>query len=179
MTYLKIIGFIMFCAGLSSCFQQPNYDPEPIIDFRHVEVKDTIDELGNIVKLNAIAFKIIDGDGNFGIDTLADYYTDSSLMVNFYCKMFYVKNGNIYEYELPGKGNFNGKIPYVPPIGLNDYYKATIIYDVKDPLNIQYPIRFEFYVIDNAFNESNVQVTPWIAPDFRGIMADTNNLIID
>ncbi|MEA3451603.1 MAG: hypothetical protein U9Q83_06825, partial [Bacteroidota bacterium] len=77
-----------------------------------------------------------------------------------------------YEIEL----SLNGAIPYTPPVGLNIYYKAMVIYDLE-LLKLPDSLKLKFYVIDRNLNESNEQETPWIAPDFLGTIADTITVI--
>ncbi len=165
---------------LNSCRPVNNYSTTPKIDLRYVIVKDSLQEdLGYLEKYYLVAFKIVDGDWNFGIDTTKDYYQNGTHTMNYFAKLYYNDNGNIYEYELPAGMNLNGMVPYVPPVGLNDYYKATIIREFSIPIQIDKPIRFEFYVEDHELNRSNTQITPWILPDYTGTLVDTNNLIID
>ncbi len=175
----KILLFVFVIALLSvGCEKEHNYAPTPKIDLKYVEVKDSIEpDLGVVEKYYLVTFKIVDGDGNFGIDTNHTSYKDSVLRINYFAKMYFNDNGNIYEFELPEEMNLDGMIPFVPPVGLNKYYRATIIREFSIPIQIDKPIRFEFFVIDNEKNESNKQITPWIMPDFTGILLDTNELI--
>ena len=175
-----ILSFALILMIFTQCYKQKNYPPEPRIDFRQVFVSDTTDQLGNSIYLYSVYFKILDGDGNFGLhedDTLDEFYGDSLYVNNFFANLYYLDNGQIIEF--PVELSFNSMIPYVAPVGLNDYYKAMIIYDFEIPFEIPYPIKFEFYVIDRALNESNIQATPWIESGFIGLLVDTNNLIID
>ncbi len=181
---MKKIKYVLLLIAVLSfftqCYKQKKYPPEPKIDFRQVFVYDTTDQLGNKIYLYSIYFKILDGDGNFGLtedDTLEDFYGDSLYRYNFFAQLYYLQNGQILEF--PVELSFNSAIPYVAPVGLNNYYKAMIIYDFEIPFEIPNPIKLEFYIIDRALNESNKQSTPWIEPGFTGILADTNNLIID
>ena len=176
--YILSIAFIIIV--FTQCYKQRNYPPEPKIDFRQVFVFDTTDQLGNKIYLYSVYFKILDGDGNFGLheeDTLDEFYEDTTYIYNFFAELFYLENGEIHEF--PVELSFNSSIPYVEPVGLNDYYKALIIYDFEIPFEIPNPIKLEFYIIDRALNKSNTQSTPWIEPGFIGVLADTNNLIID
>jgi hypothetical protein len=172
------ISFITIVLLFSQCYQQEEYSPIPKIDFRQIVVIDSIEpELGNLFYYYNIYFKIIDGDGNFGIDSLADYYTDSIITENFFAKMFKLENGQVIEDSL--ELELTGLIPFVPPVGLNEYYKAIVIFKLEVPSILPFPVKFDFYVLDNELNESNVQSTPWIPSGFTGVMVDSNNIIID
>ncbi len=174
----KIYIVIFLFSIITSCYEQQKYPPEPRIDFRMIVVEDTINpDLGNKEFIHSIYFKIIDGDNNFGVDTTEEYYDDSLYKENIFIDIYYQENGNIYPF--PISFDANGLVPAVPPVGLNDYFKALIIYDITITIPYTFPVRYEFYVIDRDFNKSNVQVTPWIYPDFTGVITDTNNLIID
>lgn len=162
---------------LSGCFVQPSYSPTPLIDFRQIIVSDTTDTLGNKLPFLSLFFKILDGDGNFGL-TENQYILDGydTIENNFYIKMYYYSDGEIIEFpsELL---LLDGRIPWTKPVGLNEYYKATVIYNLPLSFSFTDSIKFSFYVIDNELNESNVQSTMWIPPGFRGVLADTINLI--
>ena len=159
------------------CEKQPVYPNEPQIDYLQITIKDTVDILGNEIKLFSIFFNVLDGDGNFGIkteDTLIDYYGDSLYANNFFATLYYLDNGVQTEYDI--ELSLNGAIPYTPPVGLNIYYKAMVIYDLSLP-KLTDSLKLKFYIIDRNTNESNKQETQWIAPDFLGTMVDTVTVI--
>ena len=173
--FLSLITIILL---FSQCYKQKEYSPVPKIDFRQIVVTDSVEpQLGNLFYYYNIYFKIIDGDGNFGIDSTADYYKDSLIIENFFAKMYKLENGQVIEDSL--KLDLTGLIPFVPPVGLNNYYKALIIFKLEVPTILPYPVKFDFYVIDNKLNESNIQSTPWIPSGFTGVMVDSNNIIAD
>ncbi|MBN2892858.1 MAG: hypothetical protein JXL97_13405 [Bacteroidales bacterium] len=178
--YNYILLFIFAIMLFTNCYKQPVYPPEPKIDFRQIVVIDSVEpDLGNVVHYYNIYFKIVDGDGNFGVNTDSKDFVDSLAEENFFIDLYYLDNGNIFLYEFPEDINLNGIIPYVDPVGLNDYYKALVICNLEVPITLPYPVKFEFYVEDNDKNRSNTQSTPWIEPGFTGALVDTNNIIID
>ena len=162
----------------SWCNNTSTYPPEPQIDFQQISVKDSTDELGNTVRVFSIYFNILDGDGDFGItenDTLVNYYGDSTYANNFFVTLYYKDDdGNPQPY--PVALDLNGAVPYTPPVGVNQYYKALIIYDLPIP-KLPETLKLSFYVIDRSLNKSNVQETPWISPDFTGVITDTVQVI--
>jgi hypothetical protein len=175
--YLKIFiasfGIILITT-FSWCNKTPQYPSQPQIDFKQISVKDSVDQLGNKMKIFSIYFDVLDGDGDFGItenDTLASFYGDTTYQNNFFATLYYKdKNGNPQPY--PVALDLNGAIPYTPPVGVNNYYKATVIYDLLIP-KISKTLKISFYVIDRHLHRSNTQQTPWIEPDFRGTLVDT------
>jgi len=174
---IKLFFFIIIGISLSKCTKPPVYPPEPKIDFIQVTIKDTSDLLGNKVKNYSIYFKIFDGDGDFGIkeeDTLIQHYKDSLYANNFFATLYYLKNNVPTPYNV--QLALNGAIPYTPPVGLNVYFKALVVYDLpiqKLPDTLQ----LKFYIIDRKGNESNVQETQWINPDYYGTLVDTVTVI--
>jgi hypothetical protein len=178
----KILAFILFIIvtiSFSKCYNQEKYPVEPQIDIKQVIVTDSVDQMGNAMKSYTIFFKILDGDWDFGLtenDTLYQHYGDSTYLNNFFAKLYYLNNGNEQEYPMPL--DFTGAIPYVDPVGLNNYYKAMIIYNLQMP-RLGDTLKLKFYVIDRSLNKSNEQETPWIEPDFTGIKIDTVTIISD
>ena len=180
MTKATIIISSLFTILISSfftCKKQQLYPSTPKIDFQQVIVKDSTDLLNNKVKIFSIYFKIIDGDGDFVIkdqDSLVQYYGDSTYANNFFATLYYLDQGvsTPYKMVLP----LNGAIPYTPPVGLNKYFKALIIYNLSMP-NIPDTLKIKFYVIDRHLHKSNEQQTQWIPPDFTGTLIDTVNVL--
>ncbi|MBN2662611.1 MAG: hypothetical protein JXR68_03080 [Bacteroidales bacterium] len=176
---IKYLLFIFIIVALSSCLTQQNYPITPQIDFRQVIVTEVTDILGNRLLYMNLYFKILDGDGNFGFkdgDTL--YENGDTISNNFLITMFYIYNGNIYEFQSDTL-LLDGRIPWTNPVGLNEYYKATVIYDLPLSFSFTDSIKFSFYVIDNDLNRSNTQSTMWIPPNFRGVLVDSVNIIAD
>ncbi len=172
-TIIIILFFTTITGTFFTCKKQQIYPNKPKIDFQQIIVKDSVDLLNNKVRVFSIYFKIIDGDGDFGIkdkDSLVQFYKDSTYANNFFATLFYLKKGvpTLYNMVLP----LNGAIPYTPPVGLDKYFKALIIYNLSIP-DIPDTLKLKFYVIDRHLNKSNEQETPWIPPDFSGTMADT------
>ncbi len=171
-------------AVIFGCTKPPVYPPEPQIDLQYVLVADTTDtsELHNRIILYQLVFKVLDGDGDIGLkqsDTTAPY-TDS-LKNNLFISLLKSDNGTYDTVDMPIALNY--RIPYADPIGLNEYYKATVYIDMNFPKDIMEEsfdtIKFSFYILDRAFHKSNVQTTPPIPIDFRGKIIDTDTLIRD
>lgn len=169
-----ILSIIIFSSIINSCYKPITYSTIPLIDFKKIEITDSTDALGNKLPMIKLFFKILDGDGNFGFKEDSIIYDGKTIKHNFFCKMYELKDNIEIEYPIE---TLNGKTPWVAPIGLNPYYKATIIYHLPLYYKSTYQIRFKFYVIDNKNNKSNIQTTMWIKPDFSGTLTDTINFI--
>jgi len=174
-----ILILLIFLSSLfATCKKPVVYPKEPKIDFLQIIVKDTTDGLGNTIKNFSIYFKVFDGDGDFGImdnDTLVEHYGDSIYKNNFFITLYYQgTQGDTLVYPL--EMDLNGAIPWSEPVGINQYYKATVIWDLQVP-KLPQTLLLKFYVIDRHLNKSNEQQTPWIEQDFRGVMVDTTVII--
>jgi len=174
---LKIATLILIIFSLYQCSKPPQYPSQPQIDFLQISVKDTVDILDNVHSLYEIAFKILDGDGDFGFkdkDT-----NDTSTNFNNFLIDIYIKKNNIITKITNDTISYNGKIPWIKPVGLNTYYKSTVFFNL-DIYSINYDsIQFKFFVLDRAKNKSNTETTMWIAKQFRGTLYDNNDLIAE
>lgn len=174
---LKAIFVILIIIITFQCTKPPQYPSEPQIDFKQVAVMDTTDILGNVHSLYIIAFKILDGDGDFGFKT-EDTINSSSNFNNFLIDIF-IKNNNTVTKITNDTVNYNGKIPWVKPVGLNTYYKSTVLFSL-DIYSLNFDsIQFKFFVLDRAKNKSNSETTMWISKNFRGTLYDSIDLIPD
>ncbi len=172
---LAFIAILLF--GCNN--KEISYPPEPQIDFTKMYVIDSVDALGNKIKIYDIFFNIIDGDYDFGLkdsDTTGIFSHDSTYYNNLFITYYVYSNGGWRILDVPSS---NYRIPYVPPQGLNKYFKAEI--DVKIALQIGFlsvdSLKFKFYVVDKALHKSNEQETPAVSLDFSGIIVDTVNII--
>ena len=171
--------FFIILFLLTECHDPVTYPSEPQIDLQQIVVNDTTDDLGNNIKNLAIYFEVLDGDGDFGVkqdDTLVQHFGDSLYLNNFFVDLYRLKNGQEELYPL--QLDLNGAIPYTEPVGVNIYYKALVIWNLSIP-KLPDTLKVKFYVIDRAGHKSNYQETPWIDPDFRGIIVDTVKIITE
>jgi len=178
MNTTKYIILFLSIVLFSRCFVQPNYSTTPKIDFRQIVIADTSDVLGNSVLQLRVYFKVLDGDGNFGFDKDYLIHDGDTIRNNFYCSLFLLENNVVSEY-VSEDSLFSGSIPWTDPVGLNNYYKSTVIYNLSLPPFLPDTIKLSFYVTDNELNKSNIQSTMWIPTNYRGVLADSVNLIED
>lgn len=172
---MKRLILIVIILSFIRCQKPHEYPASPIIDFLYLTVLDTSDALGNPTKNFDITFKIVDGDYNFGFkdsDT-----NDASLNFNNFHIDIYTSYKNKVNKITNDTINYDGKIPWVEPIGIQKYFKATVTYSIYLYNIIYDSIYFEFYVMDRAKNKSNTEKTMWIPRSFTGILVDTTKII--
>ncbi len=177
----KTLGIFIFAIILLfSCQKPKDYSPIPVIDFTRLIVRDTTDqsELHNKIVLYQIYFKVLDGDNDLGIDT-SDSTAQDSTNNNLFFTLLYKKNGKFDTAQMPIPLDF--RIPKAQYVSIYNYLKATVIANLTFDPNILSSlfdtIKFSFYVIDQAHNRSNIQETPEIPVNFRGVMVDTDTII--
>ncbi len=143
-----------------SCSELTKYSEIPAIEYSSHIAADTVDALNNPVRFVELKFSIIDGDGDFGLkdsDTLPPY--DTIFNNNFFTSLYGLNNGNseIVENIL----NPNSRIKYIEIEGQTTY-KADIYIEFsysKSLVNYD-TIKYEFFVVDRALNQSNTVTTP-------------------
>lgn len=176
LVHLILVSLVLL---LTTCKKPIVLPDEPQIDFTQIVVTDTVDSFGNSVYLINTYFKILDGDGDFGLkdgDTLT-YPNGDTVKYNFFASLYMLDDTGgvvLYPLDLP----LNGAIPWVEPIGINQYYKSTVDWDFSIyKAFFNHPVKLKFYVEDRKFHKSNEQETPWIDTGFVGIMIDTTTII--
>ncbi len=182
--FLLYISFFVVIGMIFSCNKNFNYPPEPVIDFQYVYVKDTVEdnELANKVVLYQIVFKAFDGDNNLGLsdnDTMGDFSSGSDYYNNLFISILNKRNGQYDTVDLPLSLSY--RIPKADVVNIYNYYKATIIVDLTfDPVvleNMLDTFKFSFFVVDRDLNKSNIQETPELTVQFRGVAGDTITII--
>ena len=153
---LLIIPLFIF-----SCIKPEKYPDTPSIKYESFELKDTIDDLDNHIKIGTLTFSFIDGNGDIGLrdeDTIAPYDTLSIYYYNLYIKMFKKQNGAYIPVDLLIPLNY--RIPYYVATGQNKTLKGKIKIDITyNPIPYD-TIKYQFYMYDRALNKSNTESTP-------------------
>ncbi len=155
--------FIVLLIMFASCNEITKYSEIPQIKYERHFVTDSINALGNEQLFLQLTFSVIDGDGDIGLmdgDTVAPY--DSIYEYNFFPKLFIKTLGIWEEATLLNEGAYY-RIPYID-IENHKAYKAEI------DIEFQYfsallpgdTIKYEFYMLDRALNQSNTATTPEI-----------------
>lgn len=144
--------------GMISCRKIQQLPAVPSIKYLNFTVFDTTDILGNKSKGGRLRFHFEDGDGDLGLNAPVDSLQDST---NLFLTL-YRKTGGIM---VPATASDPLKpapyrIPYMERTGQNKILKGTIsvtfLYLFYSPTDT---IKYDFYIIDRALNQSNVAST--------------------
>jgi hypothetical protein len=161
MRTIKIIFIIIITLlVLDSCRKIEHLPATPRIEFTSFAVFDTIDPLGNFGKGGRLKFYFEDGDGDLGLTQPSDFQPDTAnLFLSLYRKIdgimepVFDKNDPLLPYS-------SYRIPYMERVGQNKILKGTISVTF---LYMDYSqddtIRYDFYIMDRALNESNLEST--------------------
>lgn len=150
----------------TSCNDLETYSDIPEVEFLQVYLADVTDSLGNKVKQQDILIKVIDGNGDLGLNRDEQYIkVDSSSEAkpdtcNLFVKtMKKTAEGSYETIEKMPEASY--RIPYKQPIGQNKYLRAEITIYITTAQNfIDFDtIRYEIYVRDRARNMSNTAIS--------------------
>jgi hypothetical protein len=160
--FRRLLPVAILIMALFSCRKDPNLPPEPRIEFRSFEVFDTLDILGNLSKGGRLKFYFEDGDGDLGIKEPVMPWDDST---NIFLTLYKKINGT---YVPADTGDplypSNYRIPILNRPGQSKTLKGTIsvtfLYLFYNPLDT---IKYDFFIRDRAYNDSNTDTTCDIA----------------
>ena len=144
------ILFISICLGilLFACRKIESYPDTPQIKYVKFEQTDS-----------SITFSFIDGDGDIGFEQGDSLIGDSIIKHNLFITL-YEKVDTVFEevlFQIP----LFYRIPNVMPQGQNKTLKGEIVFSFSAIKPFDYDtFKFEFFIIDNAFHESNKEITP-------------------
>ena len=156
----KILFIIVLISTLYACSKLETYSELPSVEFKQVYLADTVDGLGNDVKLQNVTLEVIDGDGNLGLndeDTLEHFHHDSLYYNNLFIAIFEKHGKDYVELKKLSEG-LRYRIPYKAPIGQNKYLKAEVRVKLEIPLAyFDYDtVRYEIFVYDRDLNKSQI-----------------------
>ena len=153
----KIVLFIVLLTLFFACKKRESFSDIPYLEFRHYELKDSVDALGNITKLCELHIYFTDGDGDIGLfndDTIAPY--DYNLFVNY----FEMHNDSLQQINV--NPPYHIRMPNLTPTGQNKSLKVDVKYDVNVTYRNSDSIKFELKLFDRALNESDWVSSPLI-----------------
>ena len=153
----KIVLFIVLLTLFFACKKRESFSDIPYLEFRHYELKDSVDALGNITKLCELHIYFTDGDGDIGLfndDTIAPY--DYNLFVNY----FEMHNDSLQQINV--NPPYHIRMPNLTPTGQNKSLKVDVKYDVNVTYRNSDTIKFELKLFDRALNESDWVSSPLI-----------------
>ena len=146
----KIVLFIVLLTLFFACKKRESFSDIPYLEFRHYELKDSVDALGNITKLCELHIYFTDGDGDIGLfesDTIAPY--DYNLFVNY----FEMYNDSLQQINV--NPPYHIRMPNLTPTGQNKSLKVDVKYDVNVTYRNSDTIKFDLKLFDRALNESD------------------------
>jgi len=161
---MKKTGFLISLSVIIlalSCQKIEHLPPVPFVRFISFEVFDTVDILGNDQKSGRLKFYFEDGDGDIGMNPPAGEQADTN---NLILELYRKKDGIMERVEKPAPPDSildplmpsSYRIPYMEAEGQNKILKGTISVTF---LYLSYTsadtIRYDFWIKDRAFNESN------------------------
>lgn len=155
-----IVFVLMFSFFLLvSCKKVSDYSKTPSIEFKETKLTKTKDLLGNKVYRIKLKFHLIDGDGDVGLSkNMGKPYVGDSAF-NYFSELFYMENNQWHKDTLILDSTKNFIIPYLDKfLGTSKLLKADIFIDYEyASLLFKYDsISYSFYVMDRAFNKSNI-----------------------
>ena len=151
-----IIGLILISVSCQEI--DPQYPDEPVIDYKGFSLYITTDELNNKTLVGRLSFGFTDGDGNIGLNPLADttgLNLPDTLKYNFFLQLYNLEG---YEYVKipPEKGGvLKYRIPYLDKKPLS----GTLDLEISYPVIIYDTIFYTFYIYDRDLNRSNTDTT--------------------
>lgn len=177
MRFLCLISvpIIVLCA----CTEEPNYPPEPSIDFFSISTKHF---KANKVDTITVVVYFRDGDGDLGLNSsqTSPPYSEvvcknnpraatstcpgntklNPFRYNYFIKVFKKSSSGKEEVKFTDNATFNGRFPHLSnvtkPIEGNLSYKLGVNYDVfGSPLSKGDDVSFEIQIADRALNMSN------------------------
>lgn len=157
MTFLLFLSF-------SACIQIESYPEEPEITFKSFEFRDSIDLLGNRIDVGVLQFDFVDGDGDIGFLPDEVLYDENGKEYNHNCflSLYTVQNGIQTEVELSDSTLLYFRIPFLQPQGQNPTLKGVITLKIEYLYFNYDTVLYEFFLMDRAFNNSNIERTTLI-----------------
>lgn len=178
-----IVAFV--ATVLWSCEKVVSYDSIPSVEFTSVYLADTVDGLGNDVKMQRLTLFVTDGDGNLGLnesDTTGNYATDSYYYHNLFIVLSQKRSNGTYDEIQNLSNSLRYRIPYNKPVGQNKYLEASIKVKIEIPTAyFDYDtVRYEIVVYDRDLNCSQTALSCDVPARIHGtVFADGSVSIIE
>lgn len=158
--FILFSGWVLFF----SCRRIESYPVEPSIKFKSFTLRDTIEPLLEIPgKIGELVFSFVDGDGDIGLPQSDSTTKDS---VNLFFTLYEKIDGEFLKVDEDDlETPIDYRIPFIEMEGQNKTLKGEIQVDffyIKIFLIKYDTIKYEFYLVDRALNQSNVETTPEI-----------------
>lgn len=160
--YNFVLGGILF---LNSCISPPEYPDTPHIEFKAIERCASI-EAGFKKDSLIIVTRFEDGDGDLGLtaeEAKQPPYNEAGKDKNYFIDVLIKKNGSFVPLQM--SFNYNGTFFHLSPdnrVGPieGDLRYSSIVIRNNQPLVVPGDIlKFRIYILDRAFNKSNIVET--------------------
>ena len=146
-----------------SCQKIVSYPPEPEIKFESFKLKDTVDLIGNNIKLGELIFSFIDGDGDIGLGQPDSIYENDSTNINLFFTLFDLEKGEFIEIEDDDlETPLNYRIPFMERTGQNKTLQGEIQVNFEYYIIRYDTIKYDFYITDREQHLSNIESTDTI-----------------
>ncbi len=149
-----LIILLVATGFICSCTKIQTFSPEPEITYKSFRVVDTVEKEYNL-KVGYLSFRFIDGDGDIGWEDGDDLPPDNPEGLNLFFTTYEMIDGEFV--KVPDSLSYS--IPYLKNEGPNKVVKGEI--KVKITYVDDYDtIMYEFFMIDRALHQSNIESTP-------------------
>jgi hypothetical protein len=167
--YILVTGLILgVLAG--SCRPKDTHSVIPEISFKSFYVHDSVDPLGNIGTVGSLVFSFIDGDGDIGFNENDTTSVVDTTDFNLFFTLYYLDQGFL---EKVGDEDIQTpleyRIPYLEKGKTDNVLSGEIQVDFFYLLFPYDTIAYDFFLIDRAGHQSNIESTPLIVLDTLGI----------
>ncbi len=136
----------------------PEYPDEPVVDYQSFGLYMTVDQLGNTTLTGRLTFDFTDGDGNIGLQPLAENTNPDlpdTVKYNFFLQLYDLQG---YEFVKVPESE-GGVLKYRIPVLDRQPIKGTMDLDISYPVIVQDTIFYTFYIYDRDYNRSNIDTT--------------------
>jgi len=150
-----LIILLVATGFICSCTKIQTFSPEPEITYKSFRVVDTVDSLGNITIIGYLSFRFIDGDGDIGWED-GDNPPDNPEGRNLFFTTYEMIDGEFVKVS----DSLRYSIPYLENEGPNKVVKGEVIVKFNYYYDDYDTIMYEFFMIDRALHQSNIESTP-------------------
>jgi hypothetical protein len=153
--WIPLVGF--------SCLRKQEYPLEPVITYDGHMYLDTLDQLGNTVRLCRVDLGFTDGDGDIGLretDITGPFHPDSTYHNNLWVGYYeFIDQQWVEKVLIP---SYSARIPYLTPRGQNKALKGVITYDINITNVAVDTFKFDFVLVDRSLQHSNKVESPML-----------------
>ena len=172
-TITKLTILLISFLVLASCRKIMQLPAIPYIEFTSFTVSDTVDILGNSGKAGKLNFYFEDGDGDLGLREPSGDFTDTT---NMFLTLFRKTGGvmvPVFDKNDPLLPYSSYRIPYMERLGQNQILKGTIsVTFLYQDYSQDDTIKYDFFIKDRAWNESNVASTSEIVVSANNVYTE-------